>query len=333
MDKLIYFPLPTKSGYGNPYSQNFKDSLTRYYNVLDMEYENHALQSISLLKRAFVGDVFIFNWLENVSFWTLGKIQFVVVLLALAVIKKRKAKVVWMLHNIRPHQGENKMTKFIQKWLFKNASLIISHSRDAAEYAQTRTTRMVVYRCHPIKEMSYVDVSKDVEPFDILVWGTILPYKGVLEFLESSYVQKRNLKIKVIGRCNDDVLNDKIKALCNDRIVFENRKIEFSELRQYVKASKIVLFPYIGDCVSSSGALIDTIMLKGNPVGPSVGAFKDLAEEGVCFTYSRFEDLDELLNCQKLSNMALDRREIFIQHNSWESFGSFLYDSINKNVI
>lgn len=201
MRKLVYFPFPTKNGYGNPYSQNYKDALRPYFDVLDMEYRNHILQSVSLLKRSFVGDVFVFNWLENVGFWTFGKIQFLIVLLALFVIKFRKTKIIWMLHNIHPHQGENAISRYVQDWLYKNSSVIISHSRDAVAVAEEKAKSKVIYKCHPVKKILDDANFKAVKPFDILIWGEIHPYKGIVEFLESRFVQDNCVKIKIIGRC------------------------------------------------------------------------------------------------------------------------------------
>lgn len=330
MKKLVYFPFPTKKGYGNPYSQNYKESLIPYFDVLDMEHRNHALQSLSLLKRSLIGDVFVFNWLENVGFWTLGKLQFVIVLLALSIIRFRKTKIIWMLHNIHPHQGENAISRYMQNWLYKNSSVIISHSRDAVAVAEVNAKSEVVYKCHPVKKIQDDANFKVVKPFDILIWGQIHPYKGVVEFLESRFVQENCIKIKIIGRCDNLALSKKISFLCQENIEFENRKIEFSELQNYMRACKIVLFPYIGDCVSSSGALMDTIVLGGKPVGPRMGAFKDLSEEGVCQTYCGYDDLKEILFQRGKENNDFEKkRDLFIRNNLWELFGQNICKLIN----
>jgi len=329
MNKLVYFPFPTSSGYGNPYSQNYKESLVPFFDVLDMEYENHALQSVCLLKRSFVGQVFVLNWLENVAFWSLGKIQFFIVLIALNIMKVRKAKIVWMLHNIHPHQGENSMTRYIQKWLYKNSTFVISHSQEAAKVAEKNCMSKVYYRCHPVKKYEREFVKCLEKEIDVLIWGSILPYKGVVEFLNHLYLAKSKLKIRIVGMCSDPILSAKITSLSNDWVVFENRKADFEELQSLIDVSKYVLFPYVGDCVSSSGALIDTICMGGVPVGPALGAFRDLAAQHACIVYNDYVDLfDNILYLHNKDVFSDDQRTCFLKNNSWEEYSKFFVEKI-----
>ena len=92
--------------------------------------------------------------------------------------------------------------------------------------------------------------------------------------------------------------------------------------------SKYVLFPYTGDCVSSSGALIDTIALGGCPIGPNKGAFKDLAEEGVCTVYQDYDELFSILG--KPSHFNNSKMTEFSARNSWDAFADILYKNLQK---
>lgn len=51
------------------------------------------------------------------------------------------------------------------------------------------------------------------------------------------------------------------KKLTNSNVVYENRRASFGEIAKQVCLSKYVLFPYVGNSISSSGALIDTLVL------------------------------------------------------------------------
>ena len=57
-----------------------------------------------------------------------------------------------MFHNIHPHIGSNSYSEYIQNWLFRNANIIISHSKDAAKYASLQAKGKVLYQCHPVEE-------------------------------------------------------------------------------------------------------------------------------------------------------------------------------------
>ena len=327
MKSLYYFPSASRTGYSNPYSIHYKKALGQYFNVIDKENKPAKMLSWIFFKNSFIADVFIVNWLESVPFLRLWYIQYIFVLIGLMVIRWRKKPVIWMFHNIHPHQGDNKYSRKIQNILFKQSKLIISHSQEAAEFARQKAGNKVIYKCHPVSTISVKPFKGEVEPCDVLIWGAILPYKGIYEFISEAKVQKSNLRIRIIGRCSDNELCKRIESQCNECITFENRRIDFDELAVCIANSRYVLFPYIGDCVSSSGALIDTIVLGGTPIGPHVGAFKDLEQEEVCLTYNQKGDLIELLKVHKTLND--DDVNRFISNNSWMNFVSEINNEIN----
>ena len=318
MESLYYFPPASKSGYSNPYSIYYKKELEQYFNVLDKNNKPTRVLSWNFLKNAFIADIFILNWIENAPYFRFGYIQYLLVCIGLKIIKWRNKKIIWMFHNIHPHQGDNKFSKRIQNKLYNQSTIIISHSKEAAEYARRKTNNIVIYKCHPLSSFNLETFNGKVDSCDVLIWGSILPYKGIYEFISDFNIQKSNLRIRIIGRCTDDELCKKIDSQCNERITFENRRIEFNELKACISKSNYVLFPYIGDCVSSSGALIDTIALGGTPIGPYIGAFKDLKEENVCFTYKQKEDLLTILSLKTKLNS--EHVNDFISKNSWSCF-------------
>ena len=246
---------------------------------------------------------------------------------ALCIIKLRHSSIIWMFHNIRPHQGENWMTRNISNWLFRNSTMIVAHSQEAAEYARNHANCMVEYRCHPIEPINVDAWTTIIEPFDLFIWGSILPYKGVLEFVSLPKIQSSNLRIKIIGSCKDKTIDYQLSSCINEHIVYENGRADFAEIAANCKAARFVLFPYIGDCVSSSGALVDTIVLGGTPLGPNIAAFKDLAEDGICITYTDYENLMEMLTTS--SEAAIRDTDSFIKSNTWDQMGKFIYDKIS----
>lgn len=328
--KTSFFPpLPSTGAYKNPYCKNYIDSITPFFEVLDKDKVCKRLLSGRLLAHSLKADVFILNWVETVPHLKGGVVQFLLTYLSFVLIKRRGAEIVWMFHNKIPHQGETKLTRTLSNWLFKHASLIISHSKEAAEYAQQRSNSRVLYRCHPVKIPKYDATFKTVEEhFDVFIWGQILPYKGIYEFVNNPSIRDSRLKIKIVGVCKDAELDNKIKSCLSSRIHYENRRADFREIAFLCKNSKYVLFPYIGNCVSSSGALIDTIAFGGHPIGPNIGAFKDLADEGVCTTYQNSDDLLRILNSAQ-TKITDDTRRSFMEENTWERFGDFMHQQLS----
>ena len=325
--KLYYYPSATRNGYPNPYSNYYKKSLLPYFEVMEKDNIAQKIKGVTLLKRAFEADVIILNWIESIGFLRYGFFQFLLAILSFYVMRWRNVKIVWMFHNIHPHQGENFYSRRIQKKLFKIANLIISHSSDAAKFASLYSKSKIVYICHPIHSITLPQVKLNIHKIDVFIWGAILPYKGVYEFISQKTVQNSNLQIYILGKCNDRKLEQSILNKCNEHITFENRCADFSEIAAYCKNCRYVLFPYIGECVSSSGALMDTIMFDGLPIGPRKGAFKDLEQEGVCITYENYDDLlRKLMEESEIKNSAFIR---FKEKNSWEEFARKIYHLCN----
>lgn len=324
--KAYYYPSPSKGGYPNPYSYHYKEVLEKEYFLINKENKSAKILGLDFFINSFKADLYIINWLESICFLRLGWIQFLLAQMGLWIIKKRKKKIVWMFHNIHPHQGNNKQSQAIQHKLFSQASLIISHSKEAMEYAQKHTSQKVIFLNHPIHPIPFQKISVDISPFDILIWGAILPYKGIAEFIELDQIQQSSFTIRILGACEDQALSNKIYKYCNERIIFENRKASFNEIVAYINKSKYVLFPYIGNCVSSSGALIDTLVLGGTPIGPNVGAFKDLSESQLCITYNNYDELTNIIANQYSINNSMKSK--FISENSWSN----LIKTIKNNI-
>lgn len=325
--KLFFYPQPLKKGhYLNPYSSNFKNGLKSYFDIVDADKPQTKLKSWGLLTHTFSAKVYILNWVESIPHLKLSLLQTMLVMISLLILKVRQVKLVWMFHNIHPHQGENWKTRLIANFLFRYSSLIISHSKEAAEYATKCANCNVYFRSHPILKLQFEHIPPKTG-VDVFIWGSIFPYKGVVEFLASNLMRRTNFAIRIIGSCKDEKLNEQIQNFTNQRVVYENRKAAFEEICSYCQSARFVVFPYVGKCVSSSGALMDTIMMGGIPVGPNVGAFKDLEEEGVCLTYSNYEELFRILSSDGIG-IDHTKQDLFIKENSWDAFSNFLYGKL-----
>lgn len=316
--KLFFFPPFAKAIEGNPYTRNYKNELQKYYDVVDCDKIYPKGRRNILFKKAFIADIYILNWIESIKPGLKSLALFLPSILALYIILLRRKKIVWMLHNLEPHEGLNFYSRRIMSFLYKHSSIIVTHSKEAYEHAITMTTRPVRFVCHPVQKIN-CEVQMQAEPIDLFIWGSILPYKGIAEFISDTRIQKSGLRIHILGKCNDKALADHLNKVCAEieNITFENRRAENDELIAYCKSSKFVVFPYLPGSVSSSGALIDTLVMGGTPIGPNVGAFRDLAEEGLCFVYSDIEDLIRIVNDNK--KIMPENVEGFIGKNSWET--------------
>jgi len=327
-----------KDGYPNRYFIFLKESLSQYYEVLESDNKPCLMQGLALLRNSFRADVFLLSFVETIAFQKLAFVQYLMAELGILIMRVRRRKIVFIFHNPYPHKGVNWMSNALTKRQLKHSCLVISHSKETAAFGQSKVVEYggdpskVVYVCHPVP-MPENSGDVGVERSDyILIWGGILPYKGVLEFVTDSLVRSAGLKVRIIGRCKDSELRSRIEEAvvepCPTVFTFENRFADFEELGRLVKESKAVLFPYLHGSVSSSGVLMDTVLMGGNPVGPRLGAFSDLAEDGVCRVYDSTEEMLSLLE----SDVTIDEstRERFLRNNSWQAFTAFIKERLDS---
>ncbi len=372
MKKIYVSPSANrKSGYPNRYFLFLKDNLAEWFDVLDADNKPYLTQGWALLKHSFRADIFLLSFVETIAFHRLAFVQYLMVRLSFLIMRLRRGRVVFIFHNPRPHKGENWMSRSLTKVQLKQSCLVVAHSCETASIARGLLSEYgcspdkVRYICHPVAgtadgglrdnvvsggqsavSSGSGEASRPSRSDEILIWGNILPYKGVLEFVSSPAVRAAGLNVRIIGRCKDPGMasdiekaaaecdsielrgfNDGLPAM-RSKIVFENRSADFDELADLVRSSRFVLFPYLPGSVSGSGVLMDTLAMGGTPVGPAVGAFADLAREGVCFVYGSEAEMIEILKSDRRVNPEV--LSDFIARNSWRSYAKFFADFFTR---
>lgn len=323
----IYPPYQSNLSQGNPFVNHLHDSISDTF-IHEYDYDTSAI--LSLLKHTFTTDVYILNWIENVVYWKFGLLRYFLVKILLQIMVWRGVKIIWFFHNIIPHQGENNYTKKIYKFLMRHSALIVALSKDGYRYLETVNIQgKIMYSPHPFKKELLAEISNfETKKYDILIWGAISKYKGVVEFLQ--YLKTKALsdefKILIVGRCKDPGYSLKLKSLLGKNIEYRNEYINDEELKVLISQSKYVLFPYLKGSVSSSGALMDSIEYGATVIGPNFGAFKDMKEENVSFVYDDYSGIVEIIKSTK--SIDKDKARKFVEDNIWDKFGDRLSDAI-----
>ena len=311
------------TGYPNRYFYRLKQALSEHFRVLEADNRPCLMQGTALVFNSLRADVFLLSFVETIAFHKLAWFQQWLAHAALRIMKIRRRKIIFIFHNPRPHKGETPISRRLTDAQLRQADVVIAHSQEAVTVARLRLAVLeedpgkVCYIAHPVTPFTG-QAAPAVAPFDILIWGDILPYKGVLEFVREPALAESGLCVRIIGRCADPVYARELESSLPAGVSFENRRASFEELAALSAAARYVLFPYLPGSVSSSGVLMDTLALGGTPVGPAVGAFADLAEEGLCLTYSSVEELFAILSGKQEIDPA--RRTAFIRNHSWEAF-------------
>jgi hypothetical protein len=233
--------------------------------------------------------------------------------------------VIWIKHNKVSHtQKWFRARKMIQFLLSRYASHILLHAIDE----ETMQSEKAIFLPHPC------NITPDEIPFpdretgpdiDFLIWGSILPYKGILEFLQfaqnDEFLSKRT--IHVAGKCAPDYFR-KLGQYAGKNIHLADKFVSEEEIRLLFKRTKFILFTYNTRSVLSSGVLMDSLVAVKRMIAPDCGAFRDMAlRQRFVSLYSDFSGIKDIY-IEYCDDYNLDHDAVcaFVARNSWYSMGS-----------
>lgn len=328
--KVFVYPQHKEKQVLNPYTNNMERALGTQFQLIHSDYKLHLPQPLRLLLGSIKSDVYVLNWVESVTEGDgNAAIRFIMTMLALWVIRFRKSKIVWIFHNIHPHSGETRWSLRIKRFLFRHSTIIVSHSNEAYKYAKQYASCPVYFKNHPIELKDYDCWNGELKECDYYIWGNIYPYKGIAELASNPLCKSSGRMFYIVGKCESDDLSNQIRSFCGESFIYENRRASFDEVAAQCRKAKYVLFPYVGDSVSSSGALMDTLLMGGTPVGPNRGAFADMAELGCCITYETINDIfDYPVSEDTVIKLSKAKVHDFLLANTWDSFAKWLVMTI-----
>ncbi len=275
-------------------------------------------------------DAVVFNWVEEVANRTMGYIQAIALLFLIPVLKLLGVKIIWTVHNKASHNPKNRrISAFFRKMLMDQADVRIAHAR---EDMQSYGSRTVKYHPHPFRRVESIPITPIHFNYDVLIWGSILPYKGVREFLEFVHKYGHNkLRIHVQGKCPDLAYYQALQNLTTDSITLSNKFTSDEELKKLMHSSRTIVFTYRSESVLSSGALIESIANYKTVIGPDFGNFKDCQQAGIVYTFTGFHELIDLIYAIKEERLPLINTENikdYIRTYSWPAYASFLKQQV-----
>lgn len=319
----------------NPYIRDFVHALEQ--NGIHISNSPHKNPLFSLLPAKTDSDAYIFHWLENVPDYKYGMLQTIAAIWLILKLKLKRKKIIWFLHNKQPHVVKHKYTKKILiKLLLHKADLIVTHATEGIEVIRKQHKTAVqhsIFLHHPTKNR----ISDNWQPLppetDILIWGNITPYKGVLEFIRFASQNQLTLKIKVIGRCSSNELYNEIKKNASPYTTIENKSIPFSELAQEIQRTRFVLIPYAAETILSSGILMDSLAFGARIIGPHTGSFRDYTDNLLIQvnTFHTFEDIPSICANQE-QPINIEGYRTFLNKYNWENFGKIFYKELQKII-
>ena len=331
MKRFFIFPLNTETkGSPNPYIHRLADGISAHAHVVNQHVKHRGVLNLFLF--LFRADVFLLNWVESFPAKRFGRVQSGVFIVFLALTRVFHKKVIWVLHNKGSHHGGSKFwTAKLFERLMHDADIILTHSNEGEEFVRDNyplSLPKVRVFFHPV-ELPFQNLPSSAEKdFDLLIWGSLFPYKGVDVFLEFLKIRGiSGLKVLIVGRCPDLTYKDKLLKLMNEDVELRDELVSLEDISRLASRSKYVLFTYRSETILSSGALMDTLRMNCRVLGPNYGSFRDLAFLGLITVYDDFEQV--VSACESYLPLSFaDAEEIgdFCAANTWSGFAHRIVD-------
>lgn len=192
-------------------------------------------------------------------------------LLDLALARLLGPRLVWTIHNLKPHESKwPRLDKWARRALFNLADRAIVHSQGAQsefcrEYSCTPEKLAVIPHGHyrdvygrPIdRNEARAALSLEQERKLFLFFGMIRPYKGVERLLRAwESIRPRDAMLLVAGNPVDDAMREEIGRLGDQPgVKLMLRRIDDDEIPLLFSAADVAVFPFGGILTSGSVAL------------------------------------------------------------------------------
>lgn len=324
--KIYVYPRQKQGKYDNGYIDDFCASLKEAGAEVSGAPARNPL--LSVFRQGRRADCYVFHWIENVPAYKYGVWQSIAAWVAVWGARIRRRKVVWFMHNRRPHSGRRRvLCGALMRMMAAASDLIVTHSREGIGVVAERYPHRLhkaVFLDHPTKNRLPEKVGEC--RYDILIWGAITPYKNVDKFVAYAAANMPSRRICVIGGCGDDALFDRINGYAGTNIRVERRPVSFEELGGLISESRYVVVPYSSDTLLSSGTLMDSLSFGARVIGPCTGSFADYAtEERITVkTYDTYDDIERILDSPDPEYDPVAYAD-FLEEKNWRAFaGRFL---------
>jgi glycosyltransferase involved in cell wall biosynthesis len=209
-------------------------------------------------------------------------------------LRKRGFPVVFLIHNVMPHEPnlwDRSLTKLA---LTRGNSFIVQTNKEKNRFVNLFPGRPVVVSPHPVydllanKKIPKIEARHQLgitpQASVVLFFGIVRPYKGLKYLLDVIARLKKcgsNVQLIIAGECWEDIsfYQHKIMELdIQDRVHFENRYIPNEEVGVYFSAADIFVAPYIGGTQSGAARIAMAFQM------PSIVS-EEIADEGLVNNY------------------------------------------------
>jgi len=221
-----------------------------------------------------------------------------------------------IVHNFKPHESSRDSEELIYNRYYGLCDQLIVLSDTARNKFIDKHNVLVLSHGIAFRDYGVSDVHKVSDEIRLLIFGQVRRYKGVLEFIRI-IKEIDTVHLTIAGECKDVLLDKEISTLVSlsHNITYCNSYLESFELDNLLKATDVVVFPYVN--ITTSGAVYKALEYRKIIVTSDLPYFVELRDKGLvnfCFSSSDIRSLNAFLNSLR-SKTFKERRDL--SHLSW----------------
>lgn len=209
--------------------------------------------------KLFFGNTIVLNWFEDrIAHGGIQILSFLKSMILLLVIRCTFKKVIWVRHNLKPH---NEYSPALYKLLL-NVLDLFSDVTVTHRYVKGLKSCYIPHPLYPVDE----GIKCDVKDIDYLYFGVVKPYKDIDLLLEGWPVDQA---LVMAGYCNDIKYEKKLKVIIHARnlkVTWRNEFIEYNDLCALISRAKCIVLPHSDGNMIVSGAFYQAVSLGVNVV-------------------------------------------------------------------
>lgn len=271
---------------GNPYQKNLANALAGHgYRVRFSDYPDGAFPLLKTVLGNPDCHILHLHWVNSMVepvTWSSSKLKKRIKLLMLGLdillVKLRKVRIVWTIHNLVTHESTNQKAEIeARRVIALTASHLLMHSDSALKLVELtyslslrRKTTIAPHGnydgCYPESSMIRSSLSAALNIEDrhtvVLFFGAIRRYKG-LETLLNSFTSTTNpsLRLIIAGSCSDPELIELITKSANgdSRILPLLKFIRDDEVQPLFDLADVIALPFERTLTSGSATLACTM--------------------------------------------------------------------------
>lgn len=241
--------------------------------------------------------IYFFNWYENIgkNRYT-APIKFLIKISFILLLKIFRKKIVWTMHNKRPHNTKTSLyISLIMHFMIKVSDRIIILSNETRYIISSlmksdKYINKTFLVPHPnyIDSLNLINTDKSNGIKTFLFFGRVQPYKNIELILSIARdIPCDKARFIIAGNpISQKYKNEIIEKAKNSNVQLKLYFIENNEIVELMHNSDCVILPLDMTSSLNSGSVYFAFSNKCTVICPLIGTIKDIENDNMYFTYS-----------------------------------------------